>query len=172
MKKIISLIDGISIAVGKTTAWLTLAMVLLTTYLVVMRYVFNSTSIALQELVLYMHASVFMLGAAYALQSDQHVRVDVLYRGLSSRKKAVLDIIGTLCFLLPFTALVAYYGYNYAASAWKYREASTQPGGLPYVYLLKTLLPAFAVMMFLQGIAELLRNILIFMGKWHKAEEK
>lgn len=172
MKKIIQLIDGFSILVGKTSAWLTLAMVLITTYLVVMRYVFNITSIALQELVLYMHTSVFMLGAAYVLQRDRHVRVDVFYCNLSSRKQALMNIIGTALFLLPFTVMIAYYGWDYAASAWKYREGSTQPGGLPYVYLLKSLLPIFAGMMFLQGIAELLRNSLIIMGKYQSAQEK
>lgn len=172
MKGIIQIIDEFSVAVGKASAWLTLAMILITTYLVIMRYAFNVTSIPLQELVMYMHTSVFMLGAAYALQTDQHVRVDVVYRGLSSRNQALMNIIGTILFLLPFTILIGYYGWSYAASAWKYREGSTQPGGLPYVYLLKSLLPLFAGMMFLQGIAELLRNILIMKGKWNTTQEK
>lgn len=171
MKGLIRLIDMWSAAVGKTVAWLTLAMVLLTTYLVVGRYVLRENSIALQELVLYMHATVFMLGAAYTLQRDEHVRVDVFYRGASPRSKAIINIIGTVCFLLPFAALILWFSWRYAMNAWQVREASSNAGGLPYVYWLKTLIPVFAAMLIVQGVAEILRNILILAGKIVPAQE-
>lgn len=172
MQGFIRTVDGITAFVGKMISWLTLAMVLITTYLVVMRYVFRVNSIALQEVVMYMHAAVFMLGAAWALQTNAHVRVDIFYRKFSAQKKALADIIGTVFFLLPFAVLVGYYGYKYAAGSWAQHEGSPQAGGLPYVYLLKSLLPAFACLMFVQGIAELLRNVLILSGKMILPEEE
>lgn len=171
MAGILRLIDAFSAWIGKAAAWLTLAMVLLTTYLVVGRYVLRDNSIALQELVLYMHAAVFMLGASWALQRDEHVRVDVFYRNASVRSKALVNIAGTLLFLLPFAVTVLYFSWGYAASAWRYREGSMQPGGLPYVYVLKTFIPLFAGLLIMQGIGELLRNILILRGKIIPAQE-
>lgn len=171
MKAVIRTIDFLSAAVGKSAAWLTLAIVLLTTYLVIGRYVLRTNSIALQELVVYMHAAVFMLGAAYALQRDEHVRVDVFYRGAAPRNKAIVNIVGTLFFLLPFATLVLWFSWRYAGNAWQVREASSNAGGLPYVYWLKTLIPVFAAMLIVQGIAELLRNILILAGKIVPAQE-
>lgn len=164
-------IDGLSVFVGKAVAWLTLAMVLLTTYLVIGRYVLRTNSIALQELVVYMHAAVFMLGAAWALQRDEHVRVDVFYRNASPRTKAIVNILGTVLFLLPFAATILYFSFGYAANAWRYREGSMQAGGLPYVYVLKTLIPLFAGLLIMQGIAELLRNILVLKGRIVPARE-
>lgn len=165
MDGLVRAIDALSAFIGKAVAWLTLAMVLLTTYLVVSRYVLRENSIALQELVLYMHAAVFMLGASWALQRDEHVRVDVFYRNASARNKAIVNIIGTLLFLLPFAATILYFSFGYAANAWRYHEGSMQAGGLPYVYVLKTLIPLFAGLLIMQGVAELLRNILILQGR-------
>lgn len=165
MKGLIRGIDIFSAFLGKSAAWLTLVIVLLTTYLVVGRYVLRTNSIALQELVLYMHAAVFMLGAAYTLQRDEHVRVDVFYRDAPPRRKALINMIGTVLFLLPFSAMILWFSWRYTANAWQVREASSNAGGLPYVYLLKTLIPVFAVTLILQGIAELMRNFLILSGK-------
>ena len=172
MHRTVRAIDRFTAIIGKTAAWLTLAMVLLTTYLVVMRYVFSVNSIAMQELVTYMHATVFMLGAAYVLQTDSHVRVDIFYRGFTPRRKALANIFGTLFLLLPFALLFLFYSWHYAAVAWRYHEGSAQAGGLPYVYWLKTLLPAFSLLMILQSIAELLRNILSLSGKIIVREER
>lgn len=168
---LLRIIDGISAWIAKIVAWFTLAMVLLTTYLVMGRYVFRDNSIALQELVLYMHAAVFMLGASWALQRDEHVRVDVFYRTASLRSKAMVNIAGTLLFLLPFAATVLWFSLGYAASSWRYQEGSMQPGGLPYVYVLKTLIPLFAALLIMQGIGEVLRNVLILRGKIVPSQE-
>lgn len=171
MRGLIRAIDRLNAVIGRTTAWLSLAMVLLTTYLVVMRYAFRVNSIALQEMVTYMHATGFMLGAAYALQTDAHVRVDIFYRGFSPRGKALANLFGTVFLLLPFAFLFLHYSWPYAQSAWHYREGSAQAGGLPYVYWLKTLLPAFAILMLAQGIAELMRTVLILSGKAARSGE-
>ncbi|UJF24122.1 TRAP transporter small permease subunit [Suttonella sp. R2A3] len=171
MQIIVRTIDAVIGALGKAVAWLTLAMVLVTTVIVTMQFFFNKNSIALQESVMYMHATVFMIGVAYALQRDDHVRVDVLYRNFSPRKKALVNTFGTLCFLLPFAVLILWFSWGDAERAWAVMEKSTQPGGLPFVYLLKSLMPLFAILLIVQGFAELLRNLLIFSGKVVLAEE-
>lgn len=171
MKRLIRTIDAFSALLGKSAAWLTLAIILLTTYLVVGRYVLRTNSIALQELVVYMHAAVFMLGAAYTLQRDEHVRVDVFYRNAAPRNKAIINIIGTVLFLLPFSAIILWFSWRYAMNSWQVREASSNAGGLPYVYLLKTLIPVFAATLIMQAVAELCRNILILSGKIVPREE-
>lgn len=165
MQLVISFIDVMNRWIGRTVSWLTLIMVLLTSYLVIMRYVFSVNSIALQDVVSYLNATVAMLGTAYVLGINGHVRVDILYRNFSPKGKAVADIFGTLFLLLPFMVLFLYFSWGYAGNSWKYHEGSSQAGGLGYVYLLKSLLPAFAILMIVQGIAELLRNILVLMGK-------
>ncbi|WP_245957888.1 TRAP transporter small permease subunit [Marinomonas piezotolerans] len=140
-------------------AWFTLLMMLLTCYIVVARYGFGVGSIALQESVLYLHAMVFMLGAAYTFKDDEHVRVDVFYREFSARKKAWVNIVGGLIFLLPFSGYTAYMSYDYVAASWRVMETSQEPGGLPFIYLLKTLIPLMMAMLIIQGIADILKNL-------------
>ncbi len=164
MTKLIHFIEAINVWVGRTIAWLTLVMVLITVYQVVMRYVFNIYSIALQELVLYAFAMVLMFGTPYALQLDEHVRVDVFYRNFSSNTKAWANLFGTIFFLLPFAVLVLVFSWDYTLDAWRMKEGSGQANGLPYVYLLKTTLPITAVLLILQAIADILRNILTLKG--------
>lgn len=163
--KIIGGAERIAEVVGKGVAWFTLVMMLLTCLTVVLRYGFGIGSIALQESVLYLHAMVFMLGAAYTFKDDEHVRVDVLYRGFSPRKKAWVNIIGGLFFLLPFCFYTAYLSLEYVGASWHVMETSQEPGGLPFVYLLKTLIPIMMVMLIIQGIADILKNLGVVLNK-------
>ena len=140
-------------------AWLTLAMVLITFFVVVARKFFNWGSIALQESIVYLHAAVFLLGAAYTLKHAAHVRVDLFYRDMSASRKAIVDILGLLLFAIPFCAFLLWISWDYVAAAWSLREGSREAGGLPFVYLLKTLIPVTAVLLLVQGISELLRAI-------------
>ncbi|VAW75393.1 TRAP dicarboxylate transporter, DctQ subunit, unknown substrate 6 [hydrothermal vent metagenome] len=132
---------------------------LVTFLVVVFRYLFDSGSIAMQESALYLHASLFMLGAAWTLKIDGHVRVDVLYRHFSTRGKAAADLFGTLIFLLPTCGFLLWVSLDYVAAAWRVHEASPEAGGLPFVYLLKTLIPVTAGLLIVQGISQLLRCI-------------
>ncbi|MCW4630234.1 MULTISPECIES: TRAP transporter small permease subunit [Marinomonas] len=157
--KLICAAEAISHYTGKFVAWFTLAMMLLTCFIVLLRYGFGIGSTALQESVLYLHAMVFMLGAAYTLKDDEHVRVDVFYRGFSVTKKAWVNIIGGVFFLLPFTLYTAYLSLDYVSASWRVMETSAEPGGLPFVYLLKTLIPIMMVSLILQGTADILKNI-------------
>ena len=152
-------LDRVNAAIGRGAAWLGLGLVLVTFLVVVLRYLFDSGSIALQESALYLHASLFMLGAAWTLKIDGHVRVDVLYRHFSARGKALADLFGTLAFLLPTCIFLLWISLDYVDAAWRVREGSPEAGGLPFVYLLKTLIPATALLLILQGASQLLRRL-------------
>ncbi len=136
---------------GRAVAWLTLAMTLLSFGIVVLRYGFNQGWIWLQESVTYLHAAVFMLAAAWTLQTDDHVRVDILYRERSARYKAVVNLAGTVLFLVPVSVLLLAVGWDYVAASWATREVSREAGGLPLVWLLKTLILALPALLLLQS---------------------
>lgn len=150
---------------GRGVSWLTLLMVVLTFAIVVLRYGFNLGWIGLQESVTYLHATVFMVAAAWALQTDDHVRVDIFYRERSDRHKAVVNLAGTLVFIIPVSAFLLIVGWDYVAASWSTREASREAGGLPGVFLLKSLvlvLPALLLLQSLVGLREnwrLIRNV-------------
>ncbi len=152
-------LDRISAAIGHSVAWLSLALVLVTFLVVILRYLFDTGSIALQESALYLHATLFMLGAAWTLKIDGHVRVDVLYRRFSARGRAVADLFGTLVFLLPTCGFLLWISLDYVEAAWRVREASPEAGGLPFVYLLKTLIPVTALLLIVQGISQILLRL-------------
>lgn len=140
-------------------------MVAVTLLVVILRYAFGQGSIALQESIMYMHGLVFMLGIPYALKEDAHVRVDLVYARLSPRGRAWVDLIGHLFALLPVAAVMFLYSQNYVAAAWRIHEGSPEVGGLPGIFLLKTLIPATAVLLALQGLAGITRCILLLRGR-------
>lgn len=158
MERIANSIDLLNEWIGRAVSWCTLAMVLVTFAVVVLRYGFRIGSIPMQESITYFHALVFMLGAAYTLRHDGHVRVDVFYHRLSERRRALVDIAGTLFFLFPVAVFLFVTSLDYVAESWRVLESSREPGGLPWVYLLKTVIPVTAVLLALQGAALLLRS--------------
>ena len=151
------IIDGLTEGVGRALAWCLPAMVLLTAAIVVARYLFDAGTIAGQEAVLYLHGTAFMLGFAYALKHNAHVRVDVLAARFSARTRAWIDLTGHLLFLLPTAAAIIWFSWDYVAAAWRVREGSAEVGGIPAIYLLKSLLIASAALLLLQAFAETLR---------------
>ena len=155
------MIDCFSRLTGRSLAWLTLAMMLITCLVVLLRYGFGWGSIALQESVNYLHATVLMLGAAFTLGRDKHVRVDIFYRRFNARQQAWVNALGSLVFLLPLCGFLVWVSWDFVANAWKIRETSPQAGGIPGVYLLKTLIPLFAITLALQGLADILRSLLV-----------
>jgi TRAP-type mannitol/chloroaromatic compound transport system permease small subunit len=164
VKQCVYLIDSLTERLGRLLAWLIPLMMLGTTSVVVMRYGFGQGMTALQESVSYLHGIVFMLGAAYTLKHGGHVRVDIFYRRFSPRTKAWVDSIGSIVFLLPLCGLILITSWDFTLNAWAIHETSVEPGGLPFVYLLKTLLPLMAINLAMQGFAELLRNAMVLMG--------
>ncbi|MGB0466026.1 MAG: TRAP transporter small permease subunit [Pontibacterium sp.] len=168
----VRIVDTISEWSGRAISWLTLGMVLVTFLIVVMRYLFNEGSVALQESVIYMHSFVFLLGAAYTLKHDGHVRVDIFYRPLGEKGKAIINIFGTLCLLLPVSIFIFYISWYYVASSWELLEASQEAGGIPLRYILKSCLLLMPTLMILQGIAELLRSVLVLTNQAHLLTEE
>lgn len=158
-------LDLFADATGKLVAWLTIAMMLITCLVVLLRYLFNTGSIALQESVTYLHGIVFLLGIAYTLKQKAHVRVDIIYQKLTLRAKACIDLLGNLFFLFPVAVFITWVSIDYVLFSWNLLETSAEPGGLPGVFLLKTLIPLMAVSLLLQGVSELLRNLqILFLG--------
>ena len=151
-------IDTFTEFCGKLTAWATLTMMLCTCFVVVSRYLFGSGSIALQETVIYLHAFAFMLGTAFTLKRGGHVRVDIFYRHFSLRRRALVDALGALFFLLPTCGLIFWLSFDYVSNSWAIYERSAESAGLPWVYLLKTLLLIMPTLLLLQGIAEFLKS--------------
>lgn len=160
-------LDAFSIRVGHAVSWLTLLMVLVTFVIVVLRYVFGIGLIWLQESLTWMHAAVFMLGAAYTLQREEHVRVDIFYRKMSEQQRAWVNLLGVLVFIFPMCAFFVYQSIDYVAVSWSLREVSRNSGGLfyPAVPLLKSVLVIMPVAVALQGLALLLRATQVIRGR-------
>ena len=144
---------------GRTVSWLSLFLVLVTFIIVVLRYVFDSGSIALQEITTYLHASIFLIGMAYAMQQDAHVRVDIFYTRCSKQTKAWIDLFGALFLLLPFMLFVSWVSWFYIVDSWLVLEGSREAGGLPGVFLLKSLILVMTSLLSLQAFTQIARNI-------------
>jgi TRAP-type mannitol/chloroaromatic compound transport system permease small subunit len=154
---------------GRSVAWLTLVMVLLTFSVVILRYGFNLGWIWLQESVTYMHATVFMLAAAWAWQTDDHVRVDIFYRDRTPHQKARVNLLGTFLFVIPFSVFLLLDSWEYVANSWAARETSREAGGLPFVYLQKSLIILLPLMLLLQASDIIRTSLNTLSGK--QAEE-
>ncbi len=168
-------IECISEWVGRLSAWLVVAMVLLVCYDVTMRYLFQAGSVALQELEWHLFALIFLLGAAYTLKHDEHVRVDVFYQAswMTDRRKAMVNLFGCVCLLLPFCALMINASIPFVTQSYGWSEASPDPGGLPYRWLLKAMIPFGFTLLALQGIALAIRCLrVIFVHKHTRTEFK
>jgi TRAP-type mannitol/chloroaromatic compound transport system permease small subunit len=150
-------IDALTGAVGRGVTWCLLAMVTVEVAVVLMRYVLGLGSLWLQEAIVYAHATLFMLAAAWTLQLGGHVRVDIFYAGASPRRKALVDVIGTVVFLFPFAISLLWISVPYVGRSWVILERSRETSGLPLVFLLKTLIPLFALLLALQGASQTLR---------------
>jgi TRAP-type mannitol/chloroaromatic compound transport system permease small subunit len=150
---------------GRAVAWLALALVLLQFVVVVMRYVFGLGSVKMQESIVYMHATIFMVAAGYTLLHNGHVRCDIFYAGASPRAKAAIDLFGVLAFLLPMCALIAWVAWPYVASSWAVHEGSPEGSlGIPGVFLLKSVILLFAGLLSLQGLSLALHSALLLAG--------
>jgi TRAP-type mannitol/chloroaromatic compound transport system permease small subunit len=146
-------------------------MVIVVCYDVASRYIFNKSLVAVQELEWHLFGFLFLLGAAYTLKNNRHVRVDVFYDNMSEKKKAIIDFFGTIIFLIPFSLLVIYASKNFVIFSYNFHEGSPNPGGLPYRFILKSAIPVGFIMVVLQGISMLFRNFLILINKQDILEE-
>ena len=164
MKKLANAIDQTTKIAAKIGSWLAIALVILICYDVLMRNVFNITSALYFELEWHLFASVFLLGTAYAFQQGQHVRVDVIYAKCSPKAKAIIDLVGTLIFLLPLCYVGIKYGIIFAYESWLFQESSPDPGGLPARYIIKSMIPISFALLLTQAIAFLFKQSLVLSG--------
>lgn len=158
-------IDSLNQHIGRWIAWLALIMVLVQFVVVLMRYVFGMGSIAMQESIVYMHGILFMVGAGYTLLHGGHVRIDIFYREAAPRHKAKVDIFGVLVFLLPVCILIWIYSWPYVANAWAVYEGSKETSGIQAVFLLKTVVLVFCILVALQGISMLIHSLAVLLEK-------
>lgn len=170
LKKVHAYIELVTEWVGRVISWFVLFMVLTTFVVVVLRYVFNTGWIAVQESVIYAHALVFMLGAAFALKHGQHVRVDIFYQRMSERTKAIVDLFGIFLLLIPVCLFILLSSYEYVLDSIELREGSREAGGLPLVFILKSQIVVMGVLLLLQAVAEIIKNVLIISSPTQEAQ--
>lgn len=159
LKNIIQPIEAINEQVGKAVSWLSIAIVVLTFTVVVLRYGFDTGWIWMQESVAYMYAWIFMLGAGYTLKHEGHVRVDIFYNQFSPQQQAWVNLLGSLFLLFPMFLFIAWISFDYVMASWKISESSREAGGLAFVYILKTSLLIMPLLMVLQGTAMILTSL-------------
>jgi|TARA_B100000745_G_scaffold287206_1_gene223737 TRAP-type mannitol/chloroaromatic compound transport system permease small subunit len=151
LKKIIS-------KTGKISSWFSLALVLLISTDVLLRYVFNFSTAALYEMEWHLFAIIFLLASPYTLQKNKHVRVDVFYNNFSKRKKNIIDLIGNIIFLIPFSFIIFYTSLPFVEDSYSILESSPDPGGLPYRFIIKSIIPIAFFLLMIQGILNTIKN--------------
>lgn len=153
-------LDWINLSLGKVFAWCILPMILIQVGFVAGRELLNAGSLAVEDSILYMHAALIVFGLAHTLKTDGHVRVDIFYHRFSPVVKSWVNTVGSILFLMPYSAFIFFASLDYALSSFSYREASGDAGGLDLVYILKAFLPIAGALMFLNGISTVLRNLI------------
>ena len=168
LSKIESQINYINELIGRSVSWLVSAMVVITFLIVVMRYGFNFGTIAVQESVIYLHSIVFMLAIAYTYKHNAHVRVDIFYASFNEKNKAWVDFFGTLFLLMPLCLYLIFTSWEYASKSWQLLEGSREAGGLPLVYILKSLIPLMPTLLLMQAVATICHCLQVFRSKHNK----
>lgn len=168
----ITWIERVNEYLGRGIAWAALLMVLITFAVAALRYVFDMGWIALQESAMYLHALIFMLGAAYTFKHDEHVRVDIFYRQFSAKGRAWVNLLGSLLLLIPVAVFILFISSNYVTQSWLRLEGSREAGGLPLVFILKTFIPLFAILLISQALALMARSYLIIQGVLSETTEQ
>ncbi len=157
-------ICAVNLIIGRTFAWLSLAIVVVCFTVVVQRYLFSVSYLWMQDLYIWLNGAMFTAVAGFALLRDDHVRVDIFYRPAKLRTRAVIDLIGSVIFLLPVTWIIYLYSMPFVLRAWSYQEASANVGGMPGLFILKSFIILFAALVALQGIAMIIRSVLVLSG--------
>lgn len=155
--RLANFIDALNRRIGASTAWLATALIVVQFIVVLLRYIFGIGVLMLQESLIYMFSLLFMLGAGYTLLQDGHVRVDIFYRTARPSTKALVDLLGSLFFLIPVSVLILIISWPYVAASWAVLEGSKETSGIPGIFLLKSLIPIFAILLMLQGAANAIR---------------
>ncbi len=164
-------LTAVNTIIGRLAAWLVLYMTLMQFTVVIMRYVFSYGSIQMQESIWYMHGVLFMLGAGYTLAKEGHVRLDVFYRSATKRTRAWINFVGALVCLVPFCIVNFDFAWPFVLNSWAVFEGSTEAAGLPYIYLLKTVILVFSVLLAMEGLALGARSMLVLTAERGTANE-
>ena len=159
MKQFQILIDKLTDNIANGLLYILIALILLVFSTVFFRYVFNMSYIIVQEIIMYLHALIFMFGISYALKENSHVKIDVLYNTLNKKAQRVISIAGLVSFILPTALFIIYISIDMVTQSWMILEGSSEAGGLNLVFILKSLIPISGVLIFLQGISELIKHI-------------
>ena len=165
MNQLVKSLNALNENIGRAVSWLTFILVLLFVYDVMMRYLFNTTAVWIGEMEWHLFSLIFLLAGGYALKNDKHVRVDVFYQNFSPKRKAWVNLLGGLLFLLPWSYVVIYSSFNYASVSFGQMEGSPNPGGLPFRFLIKGSIFVGFIFLFLQGIATVVESFLIISGR-------
>lgn len=168
----VRVISAINRLIGLTLSWLSLAVVVVCFTVVVQRYFFHVSFVWMQDLYVWLSGAMFTGVAGYTLLRDDHVRVDIFYQPWSIRGKAIADLIGVVVFLLPFVIVVGTYGWEFVSRSWRLQEGSANYGGMPGLFVLKSFILVFCVLVGLQGLAWASRSILVLAGKESLLPEK
>lgn len=158
-------IDWLNTRVGLGVRWLLLGMLAVQFAVVLLRYVFGTSFIALQEAVIYLHATVIMLSGGYTLLADGHVRVDIFYAEASPRRKAWVNLLGSVLLLMPACTVLLAFTWRFVARSWQILEGPISVGGIPAVFYLKTLIPLFAGLLLLQGLSLAIHSLAELRGR-------
>jgi len=158
-------ICGLNAVIGHIFSWLSLGIVVVCFTVVVQRYLFATSYVWMQDLYIWLNGAMFTAVAGFALMRNDHVRVDIFYRPAEPRTKAIVDLIGAVLFLLPFCAVVYVYSIPFVSRAWSYSEASANVGGMPGLYILKSFIIVFVALLALQGLAMILKSIVVLAGR-------
>ena len=159
MKQFQILIDKLTDNIANGLLYILIVLIVLVFSTVFFRYVFNMSYIIIQEIIMYLHALIFMFGISYALKENSHVKIDVLYNSLNKRTQSVISIAGLVSFILPTALFIIYISIDMVTQSWMILEGSSEAGGLDLVFILKSLIPISGVLIFLQGISELIKHI-------------
>ncbi|MDF1857092.1 TRAP transporter small permease subunit [Pseudooceanicola sp.] len=171
MAAIIRVIGALNAVIGRVMSWLALGIVIVCFTVVVQRYLFGVSYLWLRDLYIWLNGAMFTGVAGFALARGGHVRVDIFYRPASVRRKAVIDLFGVLVFLLPFMVVVVVYSWPFVTRSWSYWEGSSNVGGMPGLFVLKSFIIVFSVLVALQGIAMALHAVLVLADREHLLPE-
>ncbi|MEW8462374.1 MAG: TRAP transporter small permease subunit, partial [Candidatus Thiodiazotropha endolucinida] len=156
---IVAWLNGIVRRIAETTAWLNVALILVIVVQVVMRYGFNKGMVPLEELMWHLYAVAFMFGMAYAVTNDSHIRVDVVHMALPKRVQHLFEIVGILLLLMPVLWILFDHSLGWAIEAYRVNESSQNPTGLPYRWIIKSVVPATMVLIFMAALARLIQEV-------------
>lgn len=171
LRAIAAFADAANHAIGSVLAWAALVLVLVQFALVVMRYVFGLSHVFVEESVVYLHAMLFMVAVGYTLLHNGHVRVDIFYGAASPRRKALIDFVGVWLFIAPTVVMTWLLAWPYVLGSWRRLEGSPEASGIPAVFLLKTLILVFAVLLAIQGLSLAIRSLMVLLGVERKAAD-